>query len=76
MHTDVCSCSAGIGRTGSVLVIALLLSQLERQGPHTQFDIPSTILKVREMRPGLVQTETQFRFLYKALAAAVSSNQV
>ena len=62
--------SAGVGRTGTVLVLSLLLSQL-KDNPKASFDIRKTILDLREMRSSLVQTQEQFEFIYKALAAAL-----
>ena len=62
--------SAGVGRTGTVLVLSLLLSQL-KDNPKMPFDIRQTILDLREMRRGLVQSQEQFEFIYNALADAL-----
>ncbi|VDM10889.1 unnamed protein product [Wuchereria bancrofti] len=61
-------CSAGIGRTGTFIVIDILLSQIKRLGPHCQIDIPRTVQMVREQRSGMVQTEQQYRFVYQAVS--------
>lgn len=61
-------CSAGIGRTGTFIVIDILLNQIKRIGIHCQLDIPRTVQMVREQRSGMVQTEQQYRFLYQAVS--------
>ncbi len=65
--------SAGIGRTGSLIIIDFLLSQVLRQGPHTEIDVVNTIVRARSQRPGLVQTALQYRFIYRCLAAALKN---
>uniref|UniRef100_A0A915A5R2 protein-tyrosine-phosphatase n=3 Tax=Parascaris univalens TaxID=6257 RepID=A0A915A5R2_PARUN len=66
-------CSAGIGRTGTFIVIDILLNQIKRIGTHCQLDIPRTVQMVREQRSGMVQTEQQYRFLYQAVSCYVTS---
>ncbi|VDN01556.1 unnamed protein product [Thelazia callipaeda] len=61
-------CSAGIGRTGTFIVIDILLNQIKRLGTHCQIDIPRTVQMVREQRSGMVQTEQQYRFVYQAVS--------
>uniref|UniRef100_A0A915PKQ6 protein-tyrosine-phosphatase n=1 Tax=Setaria digitata TaxID=48799 RepID=A0A915PKQ6_9BILA len=65
-------CSAGIGRTGTFIVIDILLNQIKRLGPHCQIDIPRTVQMVREQRSGMVQTEQQYRFVYQAVSHYVA----
>ncbi|ALC42143.1 csw, partial [Drosophila busckii] len=60
-------CSAGIGRTGTFIVIDMLLDQIERHGLDTEIDIQRTVQMVRSQRSGLVQTEAQYKFVYYAL---------
>uniref|UniRef100_A0A914WFK2 protein-tyrosine-phosphatase n=1 Tax=Plectus sambesii TaxID=2011161 RepID=A0A914WFK2_9BILA len=64
---SVVHCSAGIGRTGTFIVVDLILNQIKRIGLHCHVDIPRTVQMVREQRSGMVQTELQYRFLYKAV---------
>uniref|UniRef100_A0A0M3J502 protein-tyrosine-phosphatase n=1 Tax=Anisakis simplex TaxID=6269 RepID=A0A0M3J502_ANISI len=66
-------CSAGIGRTGTFIVIDILINQIKRIGTHCQLDIPKTVQMVREQRSGMVQTEQQYRFLYQAISCYVTS---
>eukprot|EP00066_Takifugu_rubripes_P030818 XP_011620084.1 PREDICTED: tyrosine-protein phosphatase non-receptor type 11-like [Takifugu rubripes] len=49
-------CSAGIGRTGTIIVIDILIDVINRQGLDCDIDIPKTIQRVREQRSGMVLT--------------------
>jgi len=60
-------CSAGIGRTGTFIVIDMILDQIERNGLDTEIDIQRTIQMVRSQRSGMVQTEAQYKFVYYAV---------
>ncbi|XP_030382645.1 tyrosine-protein phosphatase corkscrew isoform X2 [Scaptodrosophila lebanonensis] len=60
-------CSAGIGRTGTFIVIDMILDQIVRHGLDTEIDIQRTIQMVRSQRSGLVQTEAQYKFVYYAV---------
>ncbi|KAM7346840.1 tyrosine-protein phosphatase corkscrew-like isoform 3-T3 [Cochliomyia hominivorax] len=60
-------CSAGIGRTGTFIVIDMILDQIDRHGLDTEIDIQRTIQMVRSQRSGLVQTEAQYKFVYYAV---------
>lgn len=60
-------CSAGIGRTGTFIVIDLLLDQIKREGVNCEIDIQRTILELRAQRSGMVQTEAQYKFVYLAV---------
>uniref|UniRef100_A0A1A9Z4D7 protein-tyrosine-phosphatase n=1 Tax=Glossina pallidipes TaxID=7398 RepID=A0A1A9Z4D7_GLOPL len=60
-------CSAGIGRTGTLIVIDMILDQIDKYGVNTEIDIKRTIQTVRSQRSGLVQTEAQYKFIYCAL---------
>lgn len=60
-------CSAGIGRTGTFIVIDMILDQIKRQGLDCEIDIQRTIQTVRAQRSGMVQTEAQYKFVYLAV---------
>ncbi|XP_012254485.1 tyrosine-protein phosphatase corkscrew isoform X2 [Athalia rosae] len=60
-------CSAGIGRTGTFIVIDMILDQIKRHGLECEIDIQRTIQKVRSQRSGMVQTEAQYKFVYLAV---------
>lgn len=60
-------CSAGIGRTGTFIVVDLIIDQVRRCGLHTDIDVRRSIQMVRAQRSGMVQTEAQYQFVYLAL---------
>ncbi|XP_037036600.1 tyrosine-protein phosphatase corkscrew isoform X2 [Bradysia coprophila] len=60
-------CSAGIGRTGTFIVIDMIIDQIIREGLDTEIDIQRTIQMVRSQRSGMVQTEAQYKFVYYAV---------
>ncbi|XP_044758001.1 tyrosine-protein phosphatase non-receptor type 11-like [Coccinella septempunctata] len=60
-------CSAGIGRTGTFIVIDMILDYLKRQGLNSEIDIQKTVQMVRSQRSGMVQTEAQYKFVYLAV---------
>ncbi|XP_050303193.1 tyrosine-protein phosphatase corkscrew isoform X2 [Anthonomus grandis grandis] len=60
-------CSAGIGRTGTFIVIDMILDQLKKYGLDCEIDIQRTIQMVRAQRSGMVQTEAQYKFVYLAV---------
>uniref|UniRef100_A0A1I7WRS0 protein-tyrosine-phosphatase n=1 Tax=Heterorhabditis bacteriophora TaxID=37862 RepID=A0A1I7WRS0_HETBA len=69
----VVHCSAGIGRTGTFIVIDVLLNQIRHRGGSCPIDIPRTVMCIREQRSGMVQTEAQYGFLYKAISCYIAS---
>ncbi|XP_064643361.1 tyrosine-protein phosphatase non-receptor type 11-like [Lineus longissimus] len=60
-------CSAGIGRTGTFIVIDMIINSIRQLGLDCEIDIQKTIQMVRSQRSGMVQTETQYIFVYKAV---------
>ncbi|KAJ8265023.1 hypothetical protein COCON_G00141220 [Conger conger] len=71
----VVHCSAGIGRTGTIIVIDLLIDIINRQGLDCDIDIPKTIQMVRQQRSGMVQTEAQYKFIYMAVQQYIDTAQ-
>jgi protein tyrosine phosphatase len=64
----IAHCSAGIGRTGVLIMLEIALAKLESG------DLPDLELQLeelREQRAGLVQTAEQFRFCYSCLMGAM-----
>ncbi|MBN3307343.1 PTN11 phosphatase, partial [Amia calva] len=71
----VVHCSAGIGRTGTIIVIDILIDIINRQGLDCDIDIPKTIQMVRRQRSGMVQTEAQYKFIYMAVQQYIDTVQ-
>lgn len=57
-------CSAGIGRTGTFIGLDIAMQQYQNL---SHFSIPEIVRRMREQRFGMVQTEEQYLFIYKAL---------
>ncbi|XP_065792956.1 tyrosine-protein phosphatase non-receptor type 11-like isoform X2 [Muntiacus reevesi] len=72
----VVHCSAGIGRTGTIIVIDILVNVIRRQGLDCDIDVPKTIQLVRRQRSGMVQTEAQYKFVYLALQRYIQGEQL
>jgi protein tyrosine phosphatase len=68
VHALVSTHSAGIGRTGTIIAIDLIVNQLRRVGLHAPVDVAHCVQMLREQRSGMVQTEQQYTFIYQALA--------
>ncbi|KAM9226216.1 receptor-type tyrosine-protein phosphatase H-like [Dugong dugon] len=57
-------CSAGVGRTGTLIALDVLLRQLECEGLVGPFNF---VRKMRGSRPLMVQTEAQYVFLHQCI---------
>ncbi|KAM9560541.1 receptor-type tyrosine-protein phosphatase H-like isoform 2-T2 [Salvelinus alpinus] len=60
----VVHCSAGVGRTGTIIALDVMLQQLERQ---KAVGIAAFVHKMRLSRPLMVQTESQYVFLHQCI---------
>uniref|UniRef100_A0A8C4SC66 Receptor-type tyrosine-protein phosphatase n=1 Tax=Erpetoichthys calabaricus TaxID=27687 RepID=A0A8C4SC66_ERPCA len=60
----VVHCSAGVGRTGTFIVIDAMIDMM-----HTEqkIDVFGFISRIRDQRSQLVQTDMQYSFIYQAL---------
>uniref|UniRef100_A0A8R1TQ64 Protein-tyrosine phosphatase n=1 Tax=Onchocerca volvulus TaxID=6282 RepID=A0A8R1TQ64_ONCVO len=59
--TSIIHCSAGIGRTGTVVAIDTLLSRLWKNQP---LNVPEVIKEMRTQRASSIQNEAQYVFIY------------
>ncbi|CAL8263899.1 unnamed protein product [Arctogadus glacialis] len=65
-------CSAGVGRTGTLVALDVLLQQLETEAV---VDVATFVHKMRLSRPLMVQTESQYVFLHHCLLEAMQGRE-
>ena len=61
-------CSAGIGRSGTFIALDWLMQELEEgsldEVPASEDPVLNVVQKLRDQRQGMVQSESQFQFIY------------
>uniref|UniRef100_A0A0V0J939 Receptor-type tyrosine-protein phosphatase F n=1 Tax=Schistocephalus solidus TaxID=70667 RepID=A0A0V0J939_SCHSO len=67
----VVHCSAGVGRTGTLICADMLLDQLHKN--PARIDVFGTVLASRVFRRRLVQVKEQLRFLYEFIAYCIQN---
>ena len=63
------------GRTGTFIVIDMIIDQIKRLGFESEVDIQRTVQMVRSQRSGMVQTEAQYKFVYLAIQHYIETVQ-
>ncbi|CAN9509093.1 unnamed protein product [Ophioblennius macclurei] len=68
----VVHCSAGVGRTGTIIALDVLLQQLESE---QAVGINSFVHRMRLSRPYMVQTESQYVFLHQCILDSLRTRE-
>ncbi|KAK6169340.1 hypothetical protein SNE40_020413 [Patella caerulea] len=71
----VVHCSAGVGRTGTYIALDYIQQYIDQHDLNKTIDIYEYVLKLRNNRVLMVQTETQFAFLYDCAVKLVEDKQ-
>ncbi|XP_046436955.1 uncharacterized protein LOC124188395 isoform X2 [Daphnia pulex] len=66
----VVHCSAGVGRTGTFIAVDWLMQEARVE---KEIDIFSTILRMRECRLNMVQSEEQYEYIYRCMSHFVNT---
>lgn len=60
-------CSAGVGRTGTIIALDRVKQMLAAKSIPKHFSVKSMVKELREQRMKMVQSEDQYRFLYEMI---------
>ncbi|ODN02995.1 Tyrosine-protein phosphatase Lar [Orchesella cincta] len=65
-------CSAGVGRTGVFIALSIVLARVQNED---LVDLFQTVRILRTERPGMVQSEDQYEFCYRAILEYLAYDQ-
>ncbi|KAM9786712.1 tyrosine-protein phosphatase non-receptor type 21 isoform X1 [Syngnathus typhle] len=66
-------CSAGVGRSGVVILSEIMIACLEH---NEMLDIKTVLMKLRQQRMMMVQTLSQYTFIYKVLVQYLRNSRL
>eukprot|EP00127_Corallochytrium_limacisporum_P002613 Clim_evm49s134 gene=Clim_evmTU49s134 len=66
--------SLGIGQTGVMCAINIIVSELEQHGSSAEIDVYKTVRELRESRMQMVQTKEQYGFIYEVVLRLLQAN--
>uniref|UniRef100_A0A3Q0R9S2 protein-tyrosine-phosphatase n=1 Tax=Amphilophus citrinellus TaxID=61819 RepID=A0A3Q0R9S2_AMPCI len=69
----VVHCSAGVGRTGVVILTELMIRCLEHNEP---VEVPTMLSELRQQRMLMVQTISQYKFVYQVLIQFLKNSRL
>ncbi|KAJ7407020.1 Tyrosine-protein phosphatase non-receptor type 14 [Willisornis vidua] len=69
----VVHCSAGVGRTGVVILTELMIGCLEH---NEKMDVPVMLRHLREQRVFMIQTIAQYKFVYQVLIQFLQNSRL
>lgn len=69
----VVHCSAGVGRTGVVILTELMIGCLEH---NEKMDVPVMLRQLREQRMFMIQTIAQYKFVYRVLIQFLQNSRL
>lgn len=69
-------CSAGIGRTGAIIVIDMMIDKIKLFGIELDIDIYKAVCNLRSQRSGMIQTEKQYQFVYIAIGQFIENFKI
>lgn len=71
----VIHCSDGVGRTGTYVLLDMVLNRMmnNKKGTTKEIDIAATLEHIRDQRGGSVKSKAQFEFVLKCVAEEVSA---
>jgi len=71
-------CSAGIGRTGTFVLIDTVIKKIKEEGGNgiDSLDLKPILSSMRDQRPGFVQQKIQYYFCYQSVMQSITGQKV